>query len=100
MPGRCWRWAPASGIGANWHACSSMELLRARAAHLRWKNTRMLVHNRMDAWSVKETFLDRFYSRYGTEIEPYWTIVDIGAAIGEFTVFAAQQAAQRKSSGI
>ena len=63
---------------------------------LRWKNTRMLVRSRMDAWSVKETFLDRFYTRYGTEIEPHWTIVDIGAAIGEFTVFAAQQAAQGK----
>jgi FkbM family methyltransferase len=36
------------------------------------------------------------YTRYGTEIEPHWTIVDIGAAIGEFTVFAAQKAAQGK----
>ncbi|HQC20960.1 MAG TPA: FkbM family methyltransferase [Anaerolineaceae bacterium] len=60
----------------------------------RARDTRMLVRSRMDAWSVKETFLDRFYTRYGTAIAPGWTVVDIGAAIGEFTVFAALQAAQ------
>jgi FkbM family methyltransferase len=44
----------------------------------------------MDVWSVKETFIDRFYERYGFPLQPGWTIVDIGAAIGEFTVFAAK----------
>ena len=39
----------------------------------------------------KETFLDQFYTRYGTSIEQDWVIVDIGAAIGEFTVYAAQE---------
>lgn len=60
----------------------------------RGRDTRMLVRSRMDAWSVKETFLDRFYTRYSEEILPHWTIVDIGAAIGEFTIFAALRAAQ------
>lgn len=43
----------------------------------------------MDLWSVKETFLDRFYERYGFVLAPGWVVVDIGAAIGEFTVWAA-----------
>ncbi|HLE52515.1 MAG TPA: FkbM family methyltransferase, partial [Anaerolineales bacterium] len=42
----------------------------------------------MDVWSVKETFLDRFYEKYGTELGDGWKIVDIGAGIGEFTLFA------------
>ena len=41
----------------------------------------------MDVWSVKETFLDRFYEKYGTEIGDGWKIVDIGAGIGEFALF-------------
>lgn len=58
-----------------------------------WRqSTRLQVRGAMDIWSVKETFLDQFYIRYGTPIEPNWRIVDIGAAIGEFTVFAAQRA--------
>ncbi|HOA21155.1 MAG TPA: FkbM family methyltransferase [Anaerolineaceae bacterium] len=62
--------------------------------HLRKNNTRIIVRSRMDAWSVKETFIDRFYERYGSEIQMDWTVVDIGAAIGEFTIFAAQKAAR------
>ncbi|MFZ3070459.1 MAG: FkbM family methyltransferase [Anaerolineaceae bacterium] len=55
-----------------------------------WKRPlKMAVRGRMDAWSVKECFLDRFYTRYGCEIGADWHVVDIGAAIGEFTVFAA-----------
>ena len=59
-----------------------------------WRQpTEMRVRSAMDIWSVKETFLDQFYMRYGTQIEPDWVVVDIGAAIGEFTVYAAQKAA-------
>lgn len=57
---------------------------------------RMWVRGRMDAWSVKEAMLDRFYERFGTKIQSDWTIVDVGAAIGEFTVLAAKQAPQGK----
>jgi FkbM family methyltransferase len=56
---------------------------------LRTPNIQFVVRNRMDIWSVKETFIDRFYTRYGYRIEPGWTVVDIGAAIGEFTIYAA-----------
>ena len=67
---------------------------RAEPATLRFwhQPTQLRVRGAMDIWSVKETFLDQFYTRYGTSIESDWVIVDIGAAIGEFTVYAAQRA--------
>jgi len=41
-----------------------------------WRqSTRLQVRGAMDIWSVKETFLDQFYIRYGTPIEPNWRIV-------------------------
>lgn len=43
----------------------------------------------MDIWSIKETFLDRFYERFGVRIEDGWTIVDIGEGIGDYSLFAA-----------
>lgn len=46
------------------------------------------VRGRMDIWSIKETFVDRFYERFGTSLEDGWTIVDIGAGLGDFTIFA------------
>lgn len=57
---------------------------------------KMWVRGRMDAWSVKEAMLDRFYERFGTTIQSDWTIVDIGAAIGEFTILAAKAATNGK----
>lgn len=60
------------------------------------KPLKIAVRGKMDAWSVKECFLDRFYTRYGREIGEDWTVVDIGAAIGEFTVLAAQAAKSGK----
>jgi FkbM family methyltransferase len=50
------------------------------------------VRNFMDAWIVKEVYLDRDYERYGVAIQPGWTVVDIGACLGGFAVFAARRA--------
>lgn len=55
----------------------------------------MRVRSGMDIWSVKEALLDRFYETCGYAVQPGWTVVDIGAGIGEFTMFAAQQGAGR-----
>ena len=55
---------------------------------LRKSGAKFWVRKAMDIWSVKETFLDRFYEMYGTKIDDGWKIVDIGAGIGEFTIFA------------
>jgi FkbM family methyltransferase len=46
----------------------------------------------MDAWIVKEVYLDRDYERYGVALKPGWTVVDIGACLGGFAVFAARRA--------
>ncbi|MDQ2690517.1 MAG: FkbM family methyltransferase, partial [Chloroflexota bacterium] len=60
-----------------------------RAVQLRHPPLAFKIRGAMDVWSIKETFLDRFYERYGFRIQPGWTVVDIGAGIGEYTLFAA-----------
>ncbi len=57
--------------------------------HLKHPDLKLLVRGKMDIWSVKETFIDRFYTKYGCEPGVNWNIVDIGAAIGEFSLYAA-----------
>lgn len=65
-----------------------------RTLKLRKPQLLINVRSRMDVWSVKEALLDRFYTRCGTEIGEDWTVMDIGAAIGEFTLLAALQASK------
>ena len=60
-----------------------------KTVHLRTSGLQFRVRGAMDVWSIKETFLDRFYERYGFTIQPRWNILDIGAGIGEYTVYAA-----------
>ncbi len=55
-----------------------------RKSHLQFK-----VRGAMDIWSIKETFLDRFYEKYGFTPEPHWKVIDIGAGIGDYTLYAA-----------
>ena len=56
---------------------------------LRREDLKIGVGSKMEAWSVKETLIDRMYTKFGTEVAGNWTVVDIGAAIGEFTVDSA-----------
>jgi len=51
---------------------------------------RFIVRNAMDIWSIKETFVDRFYERFGTPIQDDWVVMDVGAGLGDYTVFAAE----------
>ena len=53
---------------------------------------RFKVRTALDVWIIKETCLDRDYER-AVPIERGWTIVDIGAGLGDFTVHAAKQSA-------
>lgn len=55
-----------------------------------------MVRSLMDVWIIKETCLDRDYEQYGTPLEDNWTIVDIGAGLGDFTVFAARRGAKNR----
>jgi len=61
---------------------------RGQEISIRGTDIRFFGSQKMDTWSVKEASADRFYERYGLPILPNWTVVDIGAAIGEFTVLA------------
>jgi FkbM family methyltransferase len=58
---------------------------------LRKSGLSFMTRSAMDIWSIKETFLDRFYEHYGIPIQPNWTIVDIGGGLGDYTLFAATQ---------
>lgn len=62
---------------------------RARKLKLRRPKLEILVRSAMDVWSVKETFLDQFYTRYGLPVQDGWTVVDIGAGIGDYCLYAA-----------
>ena len=59
--------------------------------NLKQPKVQFMVRSAMDIWSVKETFLDKFYERFGTPIGPDWTILDIGGGIGDFSIYAAKQ---------
>ena len=63
---------------------------------LRKSGLKLKARGIMDIWSIKETFLDRFYERFGVRIEDGWTIVDIGGGIGDYTLFAAAAAPHGK----
>lgn len=47
----------------------------------------------MDVWILKETILDRSYEKAGVPLQKGWTVVDIGAALGDFAVWSARQVA-------
>jgi FkbM family methyltransferase len=68
----------------------------AKEITLPYQGVTFKVRGPMDIWSVKETFLDRFYEKYGAPIGSSWTIVDIGGGIGDFTTFAARSDANNR----
>ncbi|MEM7334506.1 MAG: FkbM family methyltransferase [Chloroflexota bacterium] len=58
------------------------------------------VRSLMDVWIIKETCLDRDYERHGTPLQNHWTVVDIGAGLGDFSIFAAHNHAQNRIIGL
>ncbi len=77
----------------NWPALLPLFLGRAssgpRIIKLRQPPLAFQVRSAMDVWSVKETFLDQFYTRYSLPVQDGWTVVDVGAGIGDFSIYAA-----------
>jgi len=55
---------------------------------LRGTGWRFSVRSALDVWVIKETCIDQDYL-LAIEIDPSWSIVDIGAGLGDFTVLAA-----------
>ncbi len=61
-----------------------------KEVRLRGSGLRFSVRNAMDIWCIKETFIDHFYERCGTPLSDSWTVVDIGAGLGDFSILAAR----------
>ena len=57
---------------------------------LRGSGLQFRVRSAMDVWVVKETCLDRDYEQTAA-LQDQWTIIDIGAGLGDFTAYAAQR---------
>ncbi len=78
----------------NWPAMLGLLLHRGRQGdfqvRLRRPPVRLEIRGAMDFWAVKETFLDAFYTRFGVPVEAGWTVVDIGAGVGDFAILAAE----------
>jgi FkbM family methyltransferase len=66
------------------------EIFEIRSPRLRFR-----VRSKMDIWSVKEAAVDRCYEKFGFRLQPGWTVVDLGAAIGEFAIAAASHPVSR-----
>ncbi len=88
-------WSVLEIIGGvrNWPAMLGLLLRRKDVAEheviLRNPPVRLAIRGAMDLWAVKETFIDRFYTRYGGEVQDGWTLMDIGAGVGDFSILAA-----------
>ena len=68
-------------------------IIRLRGSGLQFR-----VRTAMDVWVIKETCLDRDYE-YGMVLQDNWTIIDIGAGLGDFyDVCGAAQPAVAASS--
>lgn len=72
----------------NWPFLPLLVLGKQTTVRLR-NGCRFRVRSLMDVWIIKETCLDRQYELYGTKIEDGWTVVDIGAGLGDFAVLIA-----------
>jgi FkbM family methyltransferase len=57
---------------------------------LRGSGLQFRVRTAMDVWVIKETCLDRDYEAV-TPLQDGWIIIDIGAGLGDFTVYAARR---------
>lgn len=73
----------------NWYACFGL-LFNKKPVVIRLRNgCQFKVRSLMDVWVVKETCLDRDYETHATAIQDKWTIVDIGAGLGDFAISVA-----------
>lgn len=62
---------------------------KTKIVKLRQPHLEFITRGGMDIWSIKETLLDGFYTRYGVPIKNGWHVLDVGAGIGDFSLLAA-----------
>ncbi len=55
---------------------------------LRSSGWRFFVRSALDVWVIKETCLDNGYLEWKS-FDPDWSVIDVGAGLGDFTVLAA-----------
>lgn len=75
----------------NWPACLALPFRRTSLVLYLQNGLRFRVRSPMDVWIIKETCLDRDYEVHGTAIQNGWTVVDIGAAAGDFAILTARE---------
>jgi FkbM family methyltransferase len=74
----------------NWSAFPALAARRPTVVELRRPALRFHARSLMDLWIIKETCLDRDYERIGEELQDGWIVLDIGAGLGDFTIYAAK----------
>jgi len=75
----------------NWYVCLGL-LFGQKPVVIRLRNGCCFkVRSLMDVWVVKETCLDRDYEVNATAIQDHWTIIDIGAGLGDFAISVAYE---------
>jgi FkbM family methyltransferase len=62
---------------------------KTKIVKLRFPLLEFITRGGMDIWSIKETVLDCFYTRYSVPIQNGWYVLDVGAGIGDFSLYAA-----------
>ena len=48
----------------------------------------------MDLWVISETYIKKDYQQHGCPIADNWTVIDIGADLGDFSILAGQTSFQ------
>lgn len=75
----------------NWYVCFGL-LLNKKPVVVRLKSgCQFKVRSLMDVWIIKETCLDHDYESHAIPIQDGWTIMDIGAGLGDFAISVAYE---------
>lgn len=75
----------------NWYVCLGL-LANKKPVIIKLRSgCQFKVRSLMDVWILKETCLDRDYESKATAIQDNWTVVDIGAGLGDFAVSVAYE---------
>lgn len=75
----------------NWYVCFLL-LVSKKPVIIRLRNgCQFKVRSLTDVWIIKETCLDRDYESVATDIQDHWTIIDIGAGLGDFAISVAYE---------
>jgi FkbM family methyltransferase len=68
-----------------------LPLRKPFTVELRRSGVRFHARTAMDVWIIKETCLDRDYETASVGLQDGWTILDIGAGLGDFAICAARR---------